>query len=144
MQLLETSKRANTLRLQKLMSNFLSLPTSGALSIDWVCSCRPHGFRILWNVNMFCVYHTKLLGGRHDAIPSENAEAKHEARLLLHFTGKTKGFLNPITDDSETNLGESETNHRNQTTNQYYFILHSVTDATSLVMQKWWSGRVLS
>ena len=89
--------------------------------------------------------HTKLPGGRHDAIPSENAEAKHEARLLLHFTGKTKGFLNPITDDSETNLGESETNlgesetnHRNQTTNQYYFILHSVTDATSLVMQKWW------
>ena len=63
---------------------------------------------------------TKLLGGRQDAIPSENAEAKHEARLLLHFTGKTKGVLNPITDDSETNLGESETNHRNQTTNQLF------------------------
>ena len=52
--------------------------------------------------------------------------------------GKQRGVLNPLTDDSETNLGESETNHRNQTTNQYYFILHSVTDATSLVMQKWW------
>ena len=50
--------------------------------------------------------------------------------------GKQRGVLNPLTDDSETNLGESETNHRNQTTNQYYFILHSVTDATSLVNAK--------
>ena len=59
-QLLKTlSKSANTLRLQKLTSNFLSLPTSGSLSIDWVCSC-PHSFRIICqgmsrNVNMFCV-----------------------------------------------------------------------------------------
>ena len=48
-QLLKTlSKSANTLRLQKLTSNFLSLPTSGSLSIDWVCSCQPYSFRIIY------------------------------------------------------------------------------------------------
>jgi len=58
------------------------------------------------------IQDTELLGGRHNVIPSENAEAKHEARLLLRVTWKPKRFLNPKTDDSETNLRESE----NQTT----------------------------
>ena len=85
------------------------------------------------------IQDTELLGGWHNAIPSENAEAKHEARLLLRVTWKPKRILNPKTDDSETNLRESEIDHgesnNNQTINISY-CLHSVTGTTISLLCK--------
>ena len=89
------------------------------------------------------IQDTELLGGWHNAIPSENAEAKHEARLLLRVAWKPKRFLNPKTDDSETNLRESETDHGESNNNQTITVHTALRNRyhNLLTVQKWWFGR---